>query len=457
MQATSHPATLTAVLTAEIIKPISCTWDEIGPHMRDLRSVMHRCLNDAMTAMAANDRAPKEAQVHPRTLAYREVNASLERTREWASKAVRKHGASEASKSLARLTTIDMPGGNASAAADLAHTRYQEWRKTSWKGETSLPSFVAGSPIFVRGDHWSIGSDERGAFVDVKLHAGRAPRVRFALGVDGGSAHATLRRLLTGEASPGDMKIVWIERKKKWIAKITYSFAKPQPLVMRGDVAVAIHRGIRVAWTLCDSAGKGHVVDDGREVLHAKQAFANRRSALGAHRKMLGDGARGHGQTRRMEHIKRLDDAEARYVRTRCQQWAAALVKYAARVGAGTVVIEDYSARDMADNAPEDMARLIRRWPFAALAECVRWACAKSGLALVEVPAAYQSVACPQCGHIDASNDSGRGVFECTSCALKRSVDHIAAWNMLRSAGFGGFREAKARADRFIEAAKGAA
>jgi IS605 OrfB family transposase len=179
-------------------------------------------------------------------------------------------------------------------------------------------------------------------------------------------------------------------------------------------------------------------IGDGQDVLAKKAQWASRRGALRAHKRELGAGAKGHGEKRRYETYRALDDVERNWVKTYVQQRAAAVVAVAGKFGCGSVVLEDYGAKAMADDVDgqnAEVARLIRQFPFAQLKTAIEWACAKAGIRVVIVPAQYESVTCPKCGNIDASQDGGRGVFRCAKCSLERSVDGVAAWNMLRSAG----------------------
>jgi len=58
----------------------------------------------------------------------------------------------------------------------------------------------------------------------------------------------------------------------------------------------------------------------------------------------------------------------------------------------------------------------------------------QTGVAVIEVPAAYISTSCPHCGRVDpASHNFRTGVFHCTApdCDFERKADWVAAYNML--------------------------
>jgi hypothetical protein len=189
-----------------------------------------------------------------------------------------------------------------------------------------------------------------------------------------------------------------------------------------------------------------------------KRMFSARRTQMAAHIRKgeLGHGARGHGVRRRYKVLNKLDDAEARMIKSACQKAASYTEhpgeKRGQRQGIGVVdcalrepkanvvLIEDYSA------LPPDDARFMPSWPYAQLKSAVAWACQKSGLELREVPAAFISQRCPACQWTDAGNvktvatKTGTTVmFECTAegCGFRRHVDAVAGFNMLAAGGCG--------------------
>jgi IS605 OrfB family transposase len=146
----------------------------------------------------------------------------------------------------------------------------------------------------------------------------------------------------------------------------------------------------------------------------------------------------------------------------RVKQIAARVVRECIEKGRGTIVLDDWSSRDLADGMQrrgEDRgAAIVRNWPFAMQREAIKAAASKAGIALVVVPSENESATCPKCGNVDAKQDGGRGVFEClvASCGVRRGVESVAAWNMLAAAGFrGSFVRNAAKWEMFGERARG--
>jgi transposase len=253
-------------------------------------------------------------------------------------------------------------------------------------------------------------------------------------------------------AKLGDARVVRNERTGKWEARLCFQFHRPP--AVGGTEVLAVHRGMRNFLTLVKTTGEVWTLP-GNGYLVQKRAFSARRAQMAAHIRKgeLGHGARGHGVRRRYKALNRLDDAEARMIKSACQKAASYTEhpgeKRGQRHGVGVVdcamreprasvvLIEDYS------KLPPDDARFMPSWPYAQLKGAVAWACQKAGLELREVPAAYLSQRCPACDWTSEDNLSERSVrlggtetiFECTSCGFKRHTDTVAGFNMLAADG----------------------
>jgi len=459
---------LHACVKAEIIKPIGATWEEVGPHLHALRNVSHRMLNTAITACAIADaeRGESKKKLVFESVAYEATKTALERDRDFAQAmlAIGKTKDPIARERLERRAMLSVPSNIYNAASMKASQRYKTDRVEVFTGKKSLPSFRSGAPIFVRdGDRaWSIVKDGNGYTLVVKIYGGRSGSVRFALAFDGGSAFAHAKRLTDEEAiergdiKRGDLKLVWLERKRKWLAIMSYGFPKPL-CTLEPNRALAVHLGIRSFLTTATGDGDAGPLFDGGDIVAFKGQMDRRKRSLQRHRRELGTGARGHGVERRAATYRKLEDKEQRFVRTKCQQAASAVVKRAAAKGCGMVLIEDYSPKEMADGASEPGARFLRRWPFAELRACIKWACEREGIAVKIVPAAYESVTCPKCGNVDAEQDDRRGTFQCrrAGCELRRPADVVAAWNMLRRGGEDpGIEKSTEKTKEFVEKLK---
>jgi hypothetical protein len=411
---------LVSVVRAEIIKPLGPSWEEVGPVLKRIRWASARCLNAATVACLLADRTQKK--VASATEAYRAVNKQLELETEY-----------DPSVSVASEIRVSW--------SKLAADAYAAHRTAIWRGDQSLPSYNKGAPIAVSAVGWNLKRDDKGYVLSTRLAAGYVGRTRFALAVEGGNAHARLRELCDPEhpARRGDLKIVYDERKRKWHALITVVRPKPPPPKLDPNKLLAVHRGIKAMLTYATSDGDTGVLVEGGEVLAFKAQMHARRRSWYAHKRQMPRRSRGRGTWRRYEQYRELGDKEARWTHTKLQQNAAAVVRLALAKGCGTVVLDDWSSRQLAGDVEKwkgaYAAWMVRRWPFAAQRDAIAWALQKAGIALKVVAAFHESCRCPACGNVDSQQDDGRGTFTCSKCDIKRSIEAIAAWNQLAQAG----------------------
>lgn len=54
-----------------------------------------------------------------------------------------------------------------------------------------------------------------------------------------------------------------------------------------------------------------------------------------------------------------------------------------------------------------------------------------TGTQVIKVPAAFTSLRCSVCGHVDSKSRESQAVFRCTSCSLTQHADVNAAKNVL--------------------------
>ena len=490
--------TITSCVRVDLVRPLGANWDDVNPQMYALSDAGSRAMNEAILSMLvlARSQCPHEfpkvdraegAHVgrqkgaaltvckicgapSMRTECYRAISEAIEKDRTyWAAQAT-----SPEAKSNARLLAkarhreaLYVPSTVLLAWSGLAYTQMGKWLKN--RHDMRVPSFRRGAPIAVSGTGWSIKKDGKGYVLRVQL-AG-SPRhpstIEFALGVDGGSAHAMLRQICeAGEGvKPGDCKIVREERRSPgdgitrsvWAARL--SVTRPATkATLDPEKKLAVHRGIRTFLTAADTSGWTDAIDDGSQLLAFKAQMMRRRHDWYGYKKHPGKRAKGRGWWRRYEMYRKLEETEENFTQSFIRERAAWIVAKATQRGCGTIVLEDYSAKELADGAgSERVERLIRRFPLAALREAIVWSAKKAGLSVDVVASEWESCTCPKCGNVDAGQDSGRGNFTCTAsgCGLRRSVDAVACWNMLLRAGTGttpapGLAEHEASVARFV-------
>jgi putative transposase len=105
-------------------------------------------------------------------------------------------------------------------------------------------------------------------------------------------------------------------------------------------------------------------------------------------------------------------------------------------IGIETLSVERMTRRAKGVGAVQKrgLNRSMRNAALGKLAKCIEYKAALAGVAFVEVPAAYTSQRCHQCGHTCKGNRESQAVFRCLSCAWTGNADTNAAVNVREEA-----------------------
>jgi hypothetical protein len=250
------------------------------------------------------------------------------------------------------------------------------------------------------------------------------------------SVHAKLRKMLSGEIAPCDAKLVWERGNRTWAFRLTGM--RQQPERAKGANVMAIRRGL--AHPLHMTLADGWVKDiDGGAYLHAKKGLHARKSRLQAGQWVRGKGNTGHGRTKRQLAREHLSTAERDLTRTTIRQWWGNAVKIAKRRNVSAIVVEDFSVpvdKEFLDTLPDELAWLMRRFPWGEVKAWGEWVCKKNGIRMIEVSAAGRAHICPCCG--DESPENYRSKTHetlCVACDAHMPTDWCEGWNMLIRSG----------------------
>lgn len=203
----------------------------------------------------------------------------------------------------------------------------------------------------------------------------------------------------------------------QWFVSIVCELDMPEP-APKTEPAVALDRG--VVNIIADS--DGNIVPAPRplkkalgRLAHAQRVLARRRKGSQRRNKAKQRVARLHRKIRRQrDHVVHV--LSAGYAKSH-----------------GTVVIERLNTKGMI-RANSGLALGILDASWGKLAECLRYKMAWSGGRLIEVPAAYTSQACSECGCIDARSRRSQSEFCCVHCGHTDHADLNAAKNILSRA-----------------------
>lgn len=416
----------------KVVKPVDGDWDHLGRIFHALRTPLHRILNGIVTELALAERrraAHGEFIAHPHTLSYQLASDFWDRELEAAQARITKGKPLNGDKAIA----AHEPGSSLKrGVGNAAYARWAKWRQESWSGDSSLPSFRKRGPIYISSDGVEIMAQDGDAILRLRLLAGRDGWYGMIILPYGQHGHADLRRMLGG-AKVGDARLVQDKRDGSWQALVSYTYEVTEA---EQGATMALHRGIS---TFLAAAVARHgpreayttILETGADILRHKQAYQARRRSLGQQLRQIGAGARGHGHDRRYEHIERLEGAEKRWVRTKCQEVAAHAIKLALRKHVSRILLEEWTnpAKHGAPTLSTEAEYLVRSWPFAQLREMIEWAAKRHGLTVEIVKTDGNSRTCPHCGHMHEIAQVG--TFLCERCRLKRPADVVFPWLML--------------------------
>ncbi len=201
----------------------------------------------------------------------------------------------------------------------------------------------------------------------------------------------------------------------QWFASIMCEVDLPDP-EPRTEPMVALDRG--VVNIVADS--NGIVVENPRHLeralvrlAHAQRVVARRRKGSKNSEKAKKRAMRIHRKVRRQrEHL--LHNISATYAKSH-----------------GTVVIEKLQPLNMV-KASRGLARSINGSGWGLLKQQLSYKLAWSGGRLLEVPAAYSSQTCAECGHVDSKSRLSQAAFRCTGCGHEAHSDVNAARVLLQ-------------------------
>ena len=380
--------------------------------------------------------------------------------------------------------TLELCSYVKSAVSQEAQLAYSNWRRVSLKND--VPNMRPNQPIPLRAGtgtkEWDVQpykfraeksrkpKNSKPLNKKVKLEDGeyvekKGYKVIFkvcnktgwqegSLRIKGGKDFATLNLYLRGEASRRNARLFYDKALNKWVISMTFGIPRKPP--KEGGISAALRVGVTDFLFLLDENGRTHRIDRYHKALHElgssdafnkrdgviarKLQFKQAKTEAGRDLSTQGKGARGHGKARFYRLYRRQADKERNYFNTWKGQMGAAVRRVCRKhnittlyVGQMTTAVPQYI---LDDYMPEQVAWLIKRFPFAGLREAAVRATEKDGIAVVVTSDDRDCDTCPACGHIDVQNHNPqKAKFWCVSCDMRLDADFVAAWNYLKKNG----------------------
>jgi IS605 OrfB family transposase len=287
----------------------------------------------------------------------------------------------------------------------------------------------------------------------------------------------------------GKVGVVYNERKKKWYALITWTEHKPAPDA-NGQKAACNFGASNFLYVMAEDGV--YYRDPGTDILALREQFDGQRSSVAQARRFFGSGAQGRGKKRRNLVSKKVGDKESRRVESRIRESASWLTRWCQRHNVKTLYIENLKGirerfeQKTEGDAPENLKRLIHKWPYFETQEAIERSATKAGIKVVKKVAHLVTQRCPLCRHASPDNiteeshggpvkllrktgpqnfivDTSKGSpfrlvekrrwFKCTKCAARGHLDAIACVNHLIDVGaehaFNNMQEASRKRVKF--------
>ena len=362
--------------------------------------------------------------VAPMTWANRR---SVELAEEWRAAELARGQKRSDERATANGSTV-LGSGLLNFAATRTLADFSRWkaRQSSEKG----PPWATSLTFDVKGTDARIERDGDGVTCKLAMlgmvDGHRQTQPIFCVSPEGGSAWSTVRAIIDGEFEQRGVKVVRTAE-GQWLLKVSYRSQRPATLA--GEGALVIRRSMLRFLVAMGSDGRvPRKKLDAAGILAVKRQLSARQHEAHEHLEHQGRGARGHGKARFTRLLRRLEDKGARYSETWCQQQAAFIIGQAVEMGYARVLLETFEGGSIPQAGDRRFERLLRRFPFGKLRQCIMHAGLKVGMS-VKLATPGKVAECPVCVEpMGMYNDEG--LLRCPACGCAGEPDTIAVWRL---------------------------
>lgn len=200
------------------------------------------------------------------------------------------------------------------------------------------------------------------------------------------------------------------------------------------NITVGVDLGINVpAYVATNCTEDRMAIGDRDHFLNTRLAFQRRFHSF----QRLKGTAEGRGRKKKLKPLERLRAKERNWVRTQNHIFSRDVIKFAIKVNAATIQMEDLSGygKDKYGNVDEDKKFLLGKWSYYELQNMIKYKANLAGIKVNMVQPAYTSQTCSWCGE--------KGVREsilftcqnpnCSQYGKEKHADYNAARNIAKS------------------------
>lgn len=160
-----------------------------------------------------------------------------------------------------------------------------------------------------------------------------------------------------------------------------------------------------------------------RLAIGSADEFLRQRTKLQSQRrrlqKSLKDTSGGHGRTKKLKALERLEKAETHFVETYCHMISKRIIDFALKHNAKYINIENLNGYDTSEF-------ILRNWSYYKLQQYITYKAEKYGIVVRKINPCYTSQVCSVCGNWEYGQRKSQAVFECANseCDSHKKYEH---------------------------------
>ncbi|EPZ47726.1 RNA-guided endonuclease TnpB family protein [Alicyclobacillus acidoterrestris] len=426
----------------EIIKPLSCDWAVFGEMLRRLRDESFRIKNSAIQYFYEDDIKRRE---------FKKNNGRFPKKGEF-------YGSSVSVYNYVRPDVKYSAMGNVTLINQLVKSVWIKYKDDVVKRNMSIPSYRPNNPIEINVQSFNsfdfgqacvnllsrkgveelkkklsevkkkknkTGGDDNLKFTQEQLN-GISTSVTFAFNPGKNNAKQVLNRIISGEYKLSSSKIIYNERKNKWMLAVAYKF-EPKTIELDKNRVLGIDMGVVYPAYMAvnyDKYWRDSI--DGGQIEQYRKTVEARRRRLQRQAAVCGNGRIGHGRKKRMQPLEKISDKVANFRNTVNHTYAKKIVQNAVKLGCGTIQMEELSGIN-------EKETFLKRWTYFDLQKKIEYRAKEYGIDVIKINPKYTSQRCSECGYIDERNRPkvpDQSKFKCLSCGYETNADFNAARNI---------------------------
>lgn len=336
--------------------------------------------------------------------------------------------------------------GNTGQTNQVVEKKFKDWIKKGGTFKTSLPTFKADIPIFIKYDNFIIRHLEKSYEVELRLfnkeyiknikEKYNAKCLTFKVAKLNGNERSTLDKIITGQYKQGMAQLIY--RKGKWNMIISFAFeAKKKDLdfnrILGMDLGIVNTATLSIYdsnYNTYDRIAWSKRVIDGSEIIHFRKKIYQRRmnmlkaSKIYEHNK----GNCGHGRKNRTKAIDKLTGKVEAFRETYNHKLSRYIVDFAVKNNCGIIQMENLSG------FPQHVKEtFLKEWSYYDLQNKIKYKAEELGIKVNLINPKYTSQRCSKCGYINEKNrdcKNNQSKFKCLNCEYQENADINASMNI---------------------------